>query len=242
MPAIVVAGQSPGTNGNAFIGRIGCAVKMVGREPERLLCGFVAFNLDVAVMPTLVPGRLVALDNPMPAEPLRVLECVLSDRAGIAAEAVTAHEDNHPFEICGLAGHGFPPPPPFEFVDHQRRQILAVELQCHSGCHCEALSRFPNAPDTEIPCKERRFERGIRHHTGYFHRDLSLSANLDAEDLQSGSAIDQRNQTERAYPDNCAAGLRRMPRAKERAPLHVERPSMRRHVTRASEQWLAIHE
>jgi hypothetical protein len=67
-----------------------------------------------------------------------------------------------------------------------------------------------------------------------------MSPKIDAEELKSGSAISQRDQTERAHADDRAGGLRSMPCAKERALLQVERPAMRRHVTRTPEQRLAV--
>ena len=51
VPMIVVAGQRPGADRDALVGRVGGAVQMVDSEPQCLLCGRVATDLDVAALP-----------------------------------------------------------------------------------------------------------------------------------------------------------------------------------------------
>jgi hypothetical protein len=125
--AIVFAGQGSGTHGNAFVGICG-AVQMVSRKPERPLCRLGAFNLDVAATPTLLPDRLVALDNPATAELLRIPEGVPSGRAGIVTEVVASRERNYPLEIDDLAWRRFPVPLKFELANLARLQFPAIEL------------------------------------------------------------------------------------------------------------------
>ena len=73
---IVVAGQRPGADRDALVGRVGRAVQVVDGEPQCLLRGRVAVDLDVAALPAARPGRLVLRDHAAPAELSRNAELV----------------------------------------------------------------------------------------------------------------------------------------------------------------------
>ena len=63
---IVVTGQRAGADRNALVGWVGGAVQVIECEPQRTLRGRVAFDLNVAALPALRPGRLVRSDNAAP--------------------------------------------------------------------------------------------------------------------------------------------------------------------------------
>jgi hypothetical protein len=71
MSAVVVTGQRPGADLDALVGWVGRAVQVVDGEPQCLLCGGVAIDLDVAALPAACPGRLVFRDYAAPTKASR---------------------------------------------------------------------------------------------------------------------------------------------------------------------------
>ena len=147
---IVVAGQRPGADRDALVGRVGGAVQMVDGEPQCLLRGRVAIDLDVAALPAACPGRLVRRDHAAPAELSRNVELVPRLAAGIRILGVAPHHGDGALETHDLPGAGFPAPGPFQLAERGRRKIAAVDLQRRCGRHGEALAGTLGAPHAEI--------------------------------------------------------------------------------------------
>ena len=71
---IVVAGQRPRADRNAFIGGVGRAVQVVDREPQGMLCGGIALDLDVAARQRLPHAASCAVDHAAPAKASRGIQ------------------------------------------------------------------------------------------------------------------------------------------------------------------------
>src|SRR5579864_4557236 len=113
VPMISVSGQRSRADRDAVVVRIRRAVQMVNGEPQRPLRSIVTANLDVAAAPTVLPSRLVALDNSARAHLSHLIEGILRRCPGITVQLLTASEAYQPLEICDLSRLRFPTPPPF---------------------------------------------------------------------------------------------------------------------------------
>src|SRR5271154_1115039 len=104
VPMVIVAGQRAGSDRHALVCRIGGAIQMIDSEPQCLLCGGVAVDLDVAAQPATCPGRLVSRQYAAPAEVARNIKLILCPSAWVKILGVAPCHGDCALEIHNLSG------------------------------------------------------------------------------------------------------------------------------------------
>ena len=77
---------------------------MVDREPQCLLCGIVAVDLDVAELPAACPGPLVFRQHAAPTEMARNIKFVSCLSAWIQILGVAPRHGDNALETRNLSG------------------------------------------------------------------------------------------------------------------------------------------
>ena len=77
---------------------------MVDREPQCLLCGVVAVDLDVAALPATCPGRLVFRQHAAPTEMARNIKLISCRSPWVQTLGVAPRHGDCALEIHNLSG------------------------------------------------------------------------------------------------------------------------------------------
>jgi hypothetical protein len=156
------------------------AVQVIHGEPQGLLCGGVAANLDIAALPAARPRRLVRLDHAPPAVLTGAAERVAGFRAGIALRCIRPDHGDGAREAHHLRGATGPCPGVLQDAARSRRNVLAIDAQMRRRGDGEALAGTACAPQAEILIEPFGDEPEIDAFKRGFQRDLDLSL-LDFE-------------------------------------------------------------
>ena len=234
MPAIVVAGQRPGADRDALVGRVGRAVQVVDGEPQCLLCGRVAFDLDVAALPAACPGRLVLRDHAAPAELSRNAEfvprhagrgpdlgCRSAPRRRSARNTRPARDGISRSRTISMAERG-------RRQDRGRRSAATMRSPWRGPCR-NAACATRRGPDRAARVSSPRSTPSNDASSVISTSPSSISNWISCSPI-ARSLSDTRRNVRRRMPTGCFN--RQAAFGEQRAPPHVECHAMRRHIAR----------